>query len=482
MTYVNTAYRDMWPLLSRESPRARDLIKAARRGCKTLEELLDDSDFKQQVDILSRLTPKDAKAREELDRSWNARLVSDLPNFLNEVKRVMVEKNISPELVDKVCQQINRLQQSQSKPRFDSKKFLKQIQQIKDYICNLEHAIKENKTDEQYLNEVQNRLRSLTYFIVISSCMAAGVFETIAALNTQLPPLLILCNSLAALATTAASTVASKPGTPVTHRKTSRQKARSRFRWRVLIITLMVITLLPGFIFTYFRFFVPHPSHRSATAATKAPPHSHPLPFGEITGYFYPNPDGISSGTFDRSQLKREPVFLESFSYPNTGILCKNEMIVSLPSAPFTDIDNCVPIPAEKSSGAQAGPNNLEFFEAVFLTSITIPARGALTMNIIADDGWIVAIGPGEESNGSTLQPPTPDSNNIMIHPLGDKTSARVHYPEMGDYNVLASYKPDSITIYFTTPGTYPVEIDYTECCLGEMALVIKNSFTAVSS
>jgi hypothetical protein len=96
-----------------------------------------------------------------------------------------------------------------------------------------------------------------------------------------------------------------------------------------------------------------------------------------------------------------------------------------------------------------------------------------MTTNVFADDGWILSI--GSDSNGDQ---PTPAPGNIMTNPPSGNKGPLTGYPEMGDNNVPSS--PTQLTIAETFPaaGTYPIELDYTECCGGSLTLVVSNSFT----
>lgn len=197
------------------------------------------------------------------------------------------------------------------------------------------------------------------------------------------------------------------------------------------------------------------------------------------TGMFFYNQ--YDSGTFDIPP-STQPVFTQSFSAfffnppsSNSNLLVSKQVCIQNSGVdentrPFTDVtpnaDGSCSLTVVQGNGQQAGMGNMSSFEAVFTPEVTIPYAGQVIFHIYADDGWIVSIGP---SNG---QQPTPDPGNIMTNPPPGHIGPFTGYQEMGDNNVPSSPTQFAIKVNFPAAGTYPVELDYTECCQGTLSLV----------
>lgn len=200
------------------------------------------------------------------------------------------------------------------------------------------------------------------------------------------------------------------------------------------------------------------------------------------TGKFFYNQN--NSGTFDIAP-STQPVFTQKFGAflfnPPSSSTSDNSLLVFKQTCikstgvdeytrPFTDVtpntDGSCGMAIAQGNGLQAGSNTLQSFEAVFTANLTVPYAGKVVFHVYADDGWILSIGP---SNGNQ---PTPDPGNIMTNPPSGNKGPFTGYPEMGDNNIQST--PTSFTIAATFPaaGSYPIELDYTECCQGQLTLV----------
>ena len=203
-----------------------------------------------------------------------------------------------------------------------------------------------------------------------------------------------------------------------------------------------------------------------------------PLSLGPVTGTFYPNPAG--SGSFDASQLSN-PAFTETFSVINfdppqaAQATCSSQTGINEFTRPFTDV-----IPAANGScttqvvegnGLQAGSGPLYAFEAVFTSNLTVASAGNVSFNFYSDDGWILAAGPVV---GGSAQPTYVSGSLLQAPPAGEATG----YQIVGSYNVPSSPTQNVVTVSFPTAGTYPIEIDYTECCGGQLSLLLGSSFS----
>ncbi|MGI9057298.1 MAG: DUF11 domain-containing protein [Ktedonobacteraceae bacterium] len=198
-----------------------------------------------------------------------------------------------------------------------------------------------------------------------------------------------------------------------------------------------------------------------------------------ITGKFFTNTDYFN-GVFDRTPSDT-PVFTQNLPVinfnPSDSPNCAPQ---GQDTRPFTDVvsnanGTCTPIIAQ-GNGAQAGAlgTQLETFETEFGANLIIPSAGTLTSTLTVDDGWILCIGPNSKGNQ-----PTPDSSNPINNPPQGNKCPFTGYPEMGDNNGPSSPTPNTVKVNFPAAGTYPIELDYTECCGGSLTLVMSNSFTA---
>jgi RHS repeat-associated protein len=195
-----------------------------------------------------------------------------------------------------------------------------------------------------------------------------------------------------------------------------------------------------------------------------------------VYGTFYPNPN--NNGGFDFSQLSH-PAFSQRFQllYFNPydayqQAACTNSPGVNDVTRPFTEVTQspdgtCGTVPAQ-GNGFQAGVGSLNTFEATFTSELTVAAAGQYTFYFRTDDGWIMGAGP---KIGGTAQP---------TFVSGDLSSAPPATPQKG-YPVVGAYNQPPLgtfrhtTVNFPAAGTYPIEVDYSECCGGGLVLMFVN-------
>jgi hypothetical protein len=192
---------------------------------------------------------------------------------------------------------------------------------------------------------------------------------------------------------------------------------------------------------------------------------------GPVHGIFYANP--FNSGGFDPAHLPALPAFSQdfpviAFDTPTSQQVCSNPTGVNTATRPFTDVvpnpdGTCTPLVAE-GNGVQAG-TSLFTFQAVFTANLTVAAAGPVTFNIIADDGWVLAAGPS--ASGSQ---PTYVSGALQFAPAAGFAT---NFPVVGAYNALSGPALRPVTVNFPSGGVYPIEVDYSECCGGELVLLL---------
>lgn len=200
-----------------------------------------------------------------------------------------------------------------------------------------------------------------------------------------------------------------------------------------------------------------------------------------VHGGFYPNPG--DSGPLDLSQLS-SPVFTEDFPVidfnppMSAQVSCSNNTGVNENTRPFTDVipnaDGTCSTLVAQGGGQQAGvgdlPGGLFAFQAIFTANLSVAAAGQVTFNFFSDDGWMLGAG---QRQGGTDQPAYvsgSDLNPLTATPLRN-------YPVVGSFNTNSAPAQNQVTVSFPAAGTYPIELDYTECCGGQLALVLGTTF-----
>jgi YD repeat-containing protein len=193
-----------------------------------------------------------------------------------------------------------------------------------------------------------------------------------------------------------------------------------------------------------------------------------PVSSSTIYGQFFLS-DG--SGAFD-TPVAAKPVFTQWFPTlnfnPPSGTVPGNTSTVDVNTRPFTDIttdQNGVftgTIPAQ-GNGFQAGVGTLYTFQAVFTGTYTVAGPADVTFEFFTDDGFIMGIG-----GGATSVPGGTDTNQ----PASGLTPFQ-GLPVMGANNEETAPAGSQFTVHFPAAGAYPYEVDYTECCGGQLVLIM---------
>jgi hypothetical protein len=193
-----------------------------------------------------------------------------------------------------------------------------------------------------------------------------------------------------------------------------------------------------------------------------------------VAASFYGNPG--NSGAFDPSQLSN-PVFTQSFPRidfnppASAQVACSNSTGVDENTRPFTDVipngdaQTCSTRVAA-GNGLEAGTGDLTTFEAVMQAKLTVGSAAQVTFNFFSDDGWILGLGQRE---GGTIQP-TYVSGQLSNPPPSSPVRG---FPVVGALNGPSAPTQAQVTVNFPAAGVYPMEIDYTECCGGQLALTL---------
>ncbi len=152
---------------------------------------------------------------------------------------------------------------------------------------------------------------------------------------------------------------------------------------------------------------------------------------------------------------------------PPAGTVPHNTSGVGVFTRPYTNVTTDLQgnftgaIPLE-GNGLQAGVGTLFNFQLVLTGEFTIASAGDVTFNFFSDDGFLLGI-----ANGATRV-----SGPMVNVPTGGITEFE-GYSVVGSYNVPTAPVRNTIVVHFPAAGSYPYEVDYSECCAGELALTM---------
>jgi hypothetical protein len=193
-----------------------------------------------------------------------------------------------------------------------------------------------------------------------------------------------------------------------------------------------------------------------------------PVSISSVSSSFYLNP--TDSGAFIASPSTAVTFTQEfpslNFNPPAGTVKCSNAVNVTPDTRPFTDVvpqpdGSCKTIVAQGNK-LQAGVGDMGNFQAVFTGSFQVSAPGRITFNMYSDDGWILSIGPS-----GTNQPAYVSGPMVNFPRVGPFTG----YTIVGSYNVASAPNKNNLVVGFPAAGTYPFELDYSDCCEGTQAL-----------
>ena len=197
-----------------------------------------------------------------------------------------------------------------------------------------------------------------------------------------------------------------------------------------------------------------------------------------VQGNFFANPN--NSCTFDIGS-GATPVFSQSFPdilfNPDPSAVPHDISSVNNFTRPFTDLTvdvngNYNGQIVAQGNGLQAGNGSLTNFWAEFTGGFVVSQPGDLTFTINHDDGYILGVGGGATRVNGDL------NNNPATTPFNG-------YGVVAAWNVSSTGSSSSgpATVHFPAAGTYPYELDYTECGGGALFLQLLSShFTAQTS
>lgn len=165
------------------------------------------------------------------------------------------------------------------------------------------------------------------------------------------------------------------------------------------------------------------------------------------------------------------PAFTQSFPTinfnPPAGTIPGNTSGVGVNTRPFIDVTtdlngNFTGTIIAQGNNLRAGEGSLFTFQAVFTSSFTVASAGDVVLSFFSDDGFILGIGGGA----------TRVSGPLLNVPPGGVT-AFSGFPVVGAFNSATAPVANTIVVHFPAAGSYPYELDYTECCGGQESLTM---------
>lgn len=165
------------------------------------------------------------------------------------------------------------------------------------------------------------------------------------------------------------------------------------------------------------------------------------------------------------------PAFTQTFPTinfnPPAGTIPGNTSGIGVNTRPFIDVTtdlngNFTGTITAQGNGVQAGLGSLFTFQAVFTSTFTVANAGDVVLSFFSDDGFILGVGGGATRVSGPL---------LNVPPSG--RTAFTNLPVMGAFNSATAPIANSIVVHFPAAGTYPYELDYTECCAGQEALTM---------
>lgn len=165
------------------------------------------------------------------------------------------------------------------------------------------------------------------------------------------------------------------------------------------------------------------------------------------------------------------PAFTQEFPTidfnPPAGTIPGNNSGIGVNTRPFIDVTtdlngNFTGSIIAQGNGVQAGLNTLFTFQAVFTSTFTVASAGDVVLSFFSDDGFILGVGGGATRGSGPL---------LNVPPSG--LTAFENLPVMGAFNSATAPVGNTIVVHFPAAGTYPYELDYTECCGGQEVLTM---------
>jgi hypothetical protein len=176
-----------------------------------------------------------------------------------------------------------------------------------------------------------------------------------------------------------------------------------------------------------------------------------------VTGRFYASDDRC---TFD-TPAGTPPLFIARFP------------TINFVGRPFTDYGaGPDPHPVIAANGGHVvGVGPLNHFNAVFTGSLVVSQAGDVPLTFLIDDAFDLGIGGGASRVSGTMSDPPPSG-----------VTALQRLPVLSAFNQGHLEATTHTTVRFPHPGSYPYELDYSECRGGGASLRLSSAGQFVPS
>ncbi|HEX7153857.1 MAG TPA: Ig-like domain-containing protein [Thermoanaerobaculia bacterium] len=186
-----------------------------------------------------------------------------------------------------------------------------------------------------------------------------------------------------------------------------------------------------------------------------------------LARYFFSN----GSGVFN-TPATATPAFMQAFptinfNPPSGTIPGGGSSGVGVNSRPFTNVTtdlngNFTGTIVAQGNGLQAGVGTMFDFQAVYTGAFTVASAGDMVINFFSDDGFVFGVGGGATRVSGPM---------LNVPPSGFTEFEKL--PVIASYNAPSAPTANRVVVRFPGPGTYPYEVDYSECCAGQLALTV---------
>ncbi|HEX9984114.1 MAG TPA: Ig-like domain-containing protein [Thermoanaerobaculia bacterium] len=186
-----------------------------------------------------------------------------------------------------------------------------------------------------------------------------------------------------------------------------------------------------------------------------------------LARYFFSN----GSGVFN-TPATATPAFMQAFptinfNPPGGTIPGGANSGVGVNSRPFTNVTtdlngNFTGTIIAQGNGLQAGVGTMFDFQAVYTGAFTVASAGDMIINFYSDDGFVFGVGGGATRVSGPM---------LNVPPSGVTEFEKLLV--VASYNAPSAPTANRVVVRFPAAGIYPYEVDYSECCAGQLALTV---------
>lgn len=194
-----------------------------------------------------------------------------------------------------------------------------------------------------------------------------------------------------------------------------------------------------------------------------------PVVTSQVQGNFFPNAnDSCSFGATPNTTPAFQQTFPDVLFNADSSFVPHDISSVGASTRPFTDLTvdvngNYNGQIVAQGNNLQAGAGSMSSFYAEFAGNFVVAQAGDVTFTVVHDDGYILGVG-----NGATRVNGDYEGSPPATTPFSG-------YPTLAAWN-QGGGGTGSATVHFPAAGTYPYELDYTECGGGGLRLILETA------